>query len=62
MPLLSQPASPLPAVAMKVFGSQFFPSVWMVCHFSRAADEVMCILSGEINRHIPQLDRNSELE
>lgn len=51
---------PLAAVAVKAFGSQSF-SAGMFCHFFRAADEMICFLSGEIKWHIPQPDRKRKL-
>lgn len=57
------PSSPRPPCCggnESVWQSVFFSRA--VLSFSRADDEVMCFLSGEIKRHIPQPDRRGELE
>lgn len=56
----SSPCSPCCSGSESIWQSGFFGRD--VLSFSRAADEVMCFLSGEIKRHIPQPDRKRELE
>lgn len=59
----ARPSSPWPPCCggkESVWQSVFFSGD--VLSFSRADDEVMCFLSGEIKRHIPQPDRRRKLE